>query len=177
MPRATSIQANQSFPTHSTFCPGDKIGAIICAVTLSKSRMQLRSGARIQRVLNKVPSLFWQLRYSFFLSSFHAPQTQHMNDPSSVSMPRCRGRPYIPTCYSSRFFQWWNTAFPHPTTELTNGALRRTNSGYFGYCNSHRLPDQTDLVIIELVTEDEPCVSFLSFIPPIFFPFLFASVR
>ena len=95
MPRATSIQANQSFPTHSTFCPGDKIGAIICAVRLSKSRMQLRSGARIQGVFIKVPSLFWRLRYSFFLSSFHTPHTQHTNDPSSVGMPRCRGRPYI----------------------------------------------------------------------------------
>ena len=63
--------------------------------------------------------------------------------------------PISPTCYSSRFFQWWNTAFPHPATELTNGALGCTNSGYFGYCNAHHLPDQMDLVIIELDTEDE----------------------
>ena len=86
--------------------------------------------------------------------------------------------PISPTCYPSRFFQWWNTVFPHPATELTNGALRRTNSGYFGYCNSHHLPDQMDLVIIELDTEDEPCVSFsfssVSFIPAVSF---LASVR
>ena len=93
-------------------------------------------------------------------------------------MPRCRGRPYIPTCYPSCFFQWWNIVFPHPATEPTNGALRRTNSGYFGYCNSHHLPDQMDLVIIELDTEDELCIPFrfssVSFIPPVSF---FTSVH
>jgi len=36
--------------------------------------------------------------------------------------------------------------------------MRRTNAGYFGFCNSHHLPDVTDLVIIELDTEDPPCV-------------------
>ena len=82
--------------------------------------------------------------------------------------------PISPTCYPSRFFQWWNTVFPHPATELTNGALRRRNSGYFGYCNSHHLPDQTDLVIIELDTEDESCVSF--FLSFLFRFFRFSSV-
>lgn len=48
--------------------------------------------------------------------------------------------------------------FPHPATELTNGAMRRTDSGYFGYCNAHHLPDVTDLVIIELDSEDTPYV-------------------
>ena len=50
-----------------------------------------------------------------------------------------------------------------------------------GYCNSHHLPDQTDLVIIELDAGDEPYVSFVYllflFIPPVFLSFLFASVR
>ena len=32
--------------------------------------------------------------------------------------------------------------------------MRKTDSGYFGYCNSHHLPDITDLVIVELDTED-----------------------
>ena len=36
-----------------SYSPGDKIGAKYGAVTLSKSRMHLGSGARIQRVLNK----------------------------------------------------------------------------------------------------------------------------
>ena len=74
-----------------------------------------------------------------FPSSFHTPKLTY--PPVSA----CHGAgddPISPTCYPSRFFQWWNTVFPHPATELTNGALRRTNSGYFGYCNSHHLPDQ-----------------------------------
>ena len=36
-----------------SYSPGDKIGAKYGAVTLSKSRMHLRSGARIQRVSSK----------------------------------------------------------------------------------------------------------------------------
>ena len=36
-----------------SYSPRDKIGAKYGAVTLSKSRMHLGSGARIQRVLNK----------------------------------------------------------------------------------------------------------------------------
>ena len=116
----------------------------------------------------------------FFFASFHTFQTQHTID-HAVSACHGAGDDHIsPTCYPSRFFHWWNTVFPHPATELTNGALRRTNWGYFGYCNSHHLPDQTDLVIIELDTEDEPCVSlFLSFLFRLFCTtrFLFASVR
>jgi len=44
--------------------------------------------------------------------------------------------------------------FPHPASELTNGAMRRTNSAYFSFCNSHHLPDNTDLVIIEFDADD-----------------------
>ena len=81
--------------------------------------------------------------------------------------------PISPTCYPSCFFQWWNTVHPHPGTELTNGALRRMNLGYFGYCNSHHLPDQTDLIIIELDTEDEPYASCLFLHTTCFFSFFF----
>ena len=44
--------------------------------------------------------------------------------------------------------------FPHPATELTNGAMRRTSSSYFSFCNAHHIPDLTDLVIIELDVDD-----------------------
>ena len=44
--------------------------------------------------------------------------------------------------------------FPHPATELTNGAMRRTSSAYFSFCNAHHIPDITDLVIIELDVDD-----------------------
>ena len=171
-----------------SYSPGDKIGAKYGAVTLSKSRMHLGSGARIQRVLNKALagqsvtiSVLGGSGMTFSLSSFHMhPKLTY--DPAVSACHGAGDDPISPTCYPSRFFQWWNTVFPHPATELTNGALRRTNSGYFGYCNSHHLPDQTDLVIIELDTEDEPCVFFffrffrflsVSFMPLVFFSLLF----
>jgi len=69
--------------------------------------------------------------------------------------------PVSSNCYPSIFFRWWNKIFPHPVTELTNGAMRRTNSAYFGYCASHHIPDITDLVIIELDVDDSPLVNFV----------------
>ena len=75
--------------------PGDKIGAKRGAVTLSKSRMHLGSSARIHRVLNKAPSLFLAAQVSLFSFLFpHLPNSTY-DRPHSVSMPRCRGRPYI----------------------------------------------------------------------------------
>lgn len=62
--------------------------------------------------------------------------------------------PLSPLCYPSRFFQWWLKAFPHPASELTNGAMRRTNSGYFGFCSAHHVPENTDLVIVEFDVDD-----------------------
>jgi hypothetical protein len=44
--------------------------------------------------------------------------------------------------------------FPHPANELTNGAVKRTDSAYYAYCSRHHLPDQTDLVILEFDTSD-----------------------
>ena len=63
-----------------------------------------------------------------------------------------------PGCYPSRFFNWWNSIFPHPASELTNGAIRKTNSEYFAFCSAHHLPDYTDLVVIELDSDDKPHV-------------------
>ena len=127
--------------------------------------MHLGSGARIQRVLNKAPSLFLAAQVCLFSFLFPPFQTQHTNDHAVSACHGAGNDPISPTCCPSRFFQWWNTVFPHPATELTNGALRRTNSGYFGYCNAHHPPDQMDSVIIELDTEDERTfLSFLSFL-------------
>ncbi len=53
------------------------------------------------------------------------------------------------------FFNWWNSLFPHPASELTNGAIRKTTSEYFAFCSTHHLPDYTDLVIIELDSDDK----------------------
>ena len=71
--------------------------------------------------------------------------------------------PISADCYPSRFFAWWNSIFPHPASELTNGAIRRTNSEYFAFCSAHHLPDYTDLVIIELDTDDKAYVTIAIF--------------
>ncbi|KAF8735270.1 hypothetical protein AX14_002364 [Amanita brunnescens Koide BX004] len=36
-----------------------------------------------------------------------------------------------PKCYPYRFFRWRNSVFPHPAAELTDGAMRQTDSRYF----------------------------------------------
>jgi len=58
------------------------------------------------------------------------------------------------SCYPSKLFNWWNSVFPHPANELTNGAIKKTDSAYFAYCNAHHLPDKTDLVILEFDATD-----------------------
>ena len=72
---------NSSKPVISNpfnFCPEDKIGTIICAITLSRSRMQLCSGTRIQRVLNKMPSLFMVAQVILFHFLFpHTPNSTY----------------------------------------------------------------------------------------------------
>jgi hypothetical protein len=50
---------------------------------------------------------------------------------------------------------WWNSVFPHPASQLTNGARRRTDSSYFAFCHGHHLPDEADLVILDFDTEDQ----------------------
>lgn len=75
----------------------------------------------------------------------------------TTTVSACHGAgddPVSPRCYPSRFFEWWNSVFPHPASELTNGAERRTDSAYFAYCSTHHLPDQTDLVILEFDASD-----------------------
>jgi hypothetical protein len=62
--------------------------------------------------------------------------------------------PISPACYPSKFFNWWNSIFPHPANELTNGATRKTDSAYYAYCNSHHMPDKSDLVLLEFDAAD-----------------------
>ena len=33
--------------------------------------------------------------------------------------------------------------------------MMRTNSGYFGFCSSHHIPEETDLVILEFDVDDD----------------------
>ncbi|KAG5651156.1 hypothetical protein H0H81_009648 [Sphagnurus paluster] len=138
------LNASDTEPNPFDFCPvygpADELAAQYGAQTLAKTRMHIGSSERIQRVLQR--ALAGQPVTISILGG---------------SVSACHGAgddPVSPKCYPSRFFEWWNSVFPHPATELTNGAMRRTNSGYFGYCNAHHIPDVTDLVIIELDSED-----------------------
>ncbi|KAL6309499.1 hypothetical protein BKA93DRAFT_760337 [Sparassis latifolia] len=137
-----NVSANEPVPF--SFCPalgpGDELATKYDPITLSKTRFHLGSGARVQRVINKALS--------------GLPVTISV---IGGSVSACHGAgddPLSPTCYPSRFFNWWNGVFPHPESELTNGALRRTTSAYFGFCNAHHIPDVTDLVIVELDVDD-----------------------
>lgn len=140
------LNSSDPQPNPFEFCPlygpGDQLGANYGAFSLSQSRLHLGSGHRIQKVLSR--ALAGQ------------PVTISI---IGGSVSACHGAgddPISPNCYPSRFFTWWNSVFPHPATELTNGAMRRAQSAYFGYCSVHHLPDVTDLVIVELDTEDTP---------------------
>ncbi|EJD01844.1 Cap64 protein [Fomitiporia mediterranea MF3/22] len=138
------MNATDTDPNPFEFCPlfgpGDAVGAKHGIHALMKSRMHLGSGARVQRVIHKALS--------------GLPVTISI---LGGSVSACHGAgddPISPRCYPSRFFQWWNEVFPHPASELTNGAQRRTDSAYFSFCSAHHLPDVTDLVILDFDVDD-----------------------
>ncbi|KAG6887142.1 hypothetical protein C0992_000452 [Termitomyces sp. T32_za158] len=135
---------NASDPSPFPFCPSygpdDALAALYGTHALSKIVMHAGSGQRVRRLITKALAA--------------QPVTISI---IGGSVSACHGAgddPVAPGCYPARFFDWWNSVFPHPATELTNGAMRRTNSGYFGYCSAHHIPDATDLVIIELDGDD-----------------------
>ncbi|KAG5353189.1 hypothetical protein C0989_009566 [Termitomyces sp. Mn162] len=141
---------NASDASPFSFCPvygpGDPLVPTYGAQALSKILMHPGSGERIQRVVNSALAAHPASTACAFIPRAHPP-----------TVSACHGAgddPVAPACYPARFFEWWNSVFPHPATELTNGAMRRTNSGYFGYCSAHHIPDLTDLVIIELDGDD-----------------------
>ncbi|WVQ63096.1 uncharacterized protein L199_001247 [Kwoniella botswanensis] len=122
------------------FGPGDAIAARRGQLELLKSRLHTGTNARVQRVLQKAMS-----GSSITLSVLGG------------SVSACTGAgddPVNEKCYPHKFFDWWNTVFPHPANELTNGATKKTDSAYYAYCNSHHLPDKTDLVILEFDAAD-----------------------
>ncbi|TFL07432.1 Cap64 protein [Pterulicium gracile] len=140
------FNVSSNAPNPFSFCPaygpGDELGSRYGVLALEQSRMHLGSSTRVQRVIQKAMA--------------GQPVTISV---IGGSVSTCHGAgddPISPTCYPALFFNWWNTIFPHPATELTNGALRRTNSAYFGYCSAHHVPDVTDLIIIELDVDDSP---------------------
>ncbi|WVR05847.1 hypothetical protein IAU60_002873 [Kwoniella sp. DSM 27419] len=138
------LNASATDPAPFEFCPvfgpGDHIGEKRGQWGLLKSRLHTGSGARIQRVVQKAMA--------------GQPVTISV---LGGSVSACHGAgddPVSPKCYPSKFFEWWNSVFPHPQSELTNGAARKTDSAYFAYCSMHHLPDHTDLVILEFDASD-----------------------
>lgn len=128
------------FPFCPIYGPGDELAKRYTAASLHKSILHSGSGARVQRVINKAMR--------------GLPVTVSV---LGGSVSACHGAgddPLAPSCYPAQIFHWWNTVFPNPASELTNGARRRTDSSYFAYCNAQHLPDNTDLVIVEFDTED-----------------------
>lgn len=122
------------------FGPGDAIAARRGQFELLRSRVHMGSGARIQRVLRK---------------AFAGEPTAISVIGGSVSACHGAGDDLLaPECYPARLYNWWNTVFPHPGNELTNGATKLTDSAYYAYCSKNHLPDHTDLVIVEFDTAD-----------------------
>ncbi|KIY42963.1 CAP64-like protein [Fistulina hepatica ATCC 64428] len=122
------------------FGPGDDVAAKYNPVQLAKTRLHLGSGTRVQRVIHR--ALAGQ------------PVTISVIGGSVSSCHGAGDDPISPRCYPSKFFQWWNSVFPHPASELTNGAMRRVTSDYYGFCAVHHVPDLTDIVIVELDSDD-----------------------
>ncbi len=119
--------------------------------------MHTGSGARVQRVVQKamagLPVTISVLGGSGGLRRSRPGSSDKLIGAVSA----CHGAgddPVSGRCYPARFFDWWNSVFPHPASELTNGAARRTDSAYFAYCSMHHLPDQTDMVILEFDASD-----------------------
>ncbi|KAL7415570.1 hypothetical protein BDY24DRAFT_381553 [Mrakia frigida] len=138
------LNASLSEPAPFPFCPlygpGDEVANRRGQVNLLKTRLHTGTGARVQKVVRKALS--------------GAPLTISV---LGASVSACHGAgddPISVKCYPSKFFSWWNDVFPHPASELTNGATRKMDSSYFAFCSEHHLPDKTDLVILEFDAAD-----------------------
>lgn len=138
------LNASASDPAPFPFCPiygpTDDLAHRYTAAALHKSVLHPGSNARVQRVINRAMR--------------GLPVTISVLGGSISSCHGAGEDPLASTCYPAQVFHWWNSIFPHPASELTNGARRRTDSSYFAYCNAQHLPDVTDLVILEFDTED-----------------------
>lgn len=134
-----------------TFCPsfgpGDELGQVYGPDAIMKTRTHVGSPERVRRVIRRalagLPITIGVLGGS--ISSCHG---------LDATMAHPLGNPVGPNCYPHRIFDWLNDVFPHPANELTNGAIRRTGTSYFGFCSDMHLPDRVDLVIVEFDTED-----------------------
>ncbi|KAM0791280.1 hypothetical protein ACM66B_005754 [Microbotryomycetes sp. NB124-2] len=143
--------ANFSEPPPFTFCPtfgaSDELGNVYGQEAILKTRLHVGNTERVRKVIKRamagLPVTIGVLGGS--ISSCHGLDTTQAHP---------LGNPIGPNGYPHRVFTWLNDVFPHPANELTNGALRRTGTSYFGFCSDMHLPDRVDLVIVEFDTED-----------------------
>ncbi|KAG0662519.1 cap64-like protein [Rhodotorula mucilaginosa] len=151
--------ANFSEPPPFTFCPTfgstDELGNVYGRESILKTHAHVGSTERIRKVIKRamagLPITIGVLGGS--VSSCHG---------LDATQAHPLGNPTGPNCYPHRVFSWLNDVFPHPANELTNGALRRTGTSYFGFCSEMHLPDRVDLVIVEFDTEDPHEVNTIS---------------
>ncbi|EIW68892.1 hypothetical protein TREMEDRAFT_31125, partial [Tremella mesenterica DSM 1558] len=61
---------------------------------------------------------------------------------------------YSPENMHVLIFDWLNFTFPHPGNRLINGAQGGVGAGYFGWCFKEHIPDDSDLVLLELGIND-----------------------
>lgn len=137
-------QTLEELPNPFQFCPvggpNDRLSEKYGATNLLRTRLHAGSGARVQRVLRRAMS--------------GLPITISI---LGGSVSACHGAgddPVSAKCWPAKFFAWWNEVFPHPATELTNGAMRKTDSSYYAFCHGHHVPDQTDLIILDFDSQD-----------------------
>ncbi|KAL7419642.1 hypothetical protein Q5752_005555 [Cryptotrichosporon argae] len=51
-------------------------------------------------------------------------------------------------------FDWLNKTFPHAENRFINGAQGGVGSGYFGWCFKEHIPEDSDLILVELGIND-----------------------
>ncbi|ORY23426.1 hypothetical protein BCR39DRAFT_549216 [Naematelia encephala] len=61
---------------------------------------------------------------------------------------------YSPENMHVLVFDWLNATFPHPENRLVNGAQGGVGAGYFGWCFKEHIPEDSDLVLVELGIND-----------------------
>jgi len=57
-----------------------------------------------------------------------------------------------------RFETAWKELFPKSKTTMINGAVAATGSDYFSMCFGEHIPEDVDLVLVELLINDQRCV-------------------
>ncbi|WVQ79025.1 hypothetical protein IAT38_001117 [Cryptococcus sp. DSM 104549] len=61
---------------------------------------------------------------------------------------------YSPDNLHVLIFDWLNETFPHPENRFVNGAQGGVGAGYFGWCFKEHIPEDSDLVLLELGIND-----------------------